>query len=101
MLGNRREMASVVAPMQDTAVNLRMQRLDAPIQHFRKPGQLGNVFHRDARFAQQLSRAAGRDEFDAELGKFAGKINQSRFVGNAKNGALDSRHEALGSEERF
>ena len=82
-------------------MHLRMQRLDAPIQHFREPSQLGNIFHGNARIAQQLGRTAGRNEFDAELGKFAGKINQSGFVGNAKNGALDFRHKALESEGRF
>ena len=95
MLGNRRAMAAVSTSMQDPPMNLRMQRLDAPIQHFREPGQLGNIFHCNAGIAQQLSRAARRNQFDAELGKFAGEINQSRFIGNAKNGALDLRHEAL------
>ena len=32
-----------------------------------------------------------------KCGELAGKIYQSGFVGNAKNGALDFRHEALGS----
>ena len=91
--------------MQDAAVHLRMQRLDAPIKHLRKPGQLGNIFYGDAGIAQQLGRASGRNQLDAELGKFAGKIHQSGFVGDTKNGALDFRHEALGerlkSEGRF
>ena len=96
MLGNRRAMAGVVAAMQNAAVHLRMQRLDAPIQHFREPGQLGNVFHGNAGVAQQLGRASGRNQFDAEPGKFAGKIDQSGFVGDTENGALNFRHDNLG-----
>ena len=98
MLGNRRAMAAVFAPMQDASMHLRMQRLDAPVQHFRKPGQLGNIFHGDAGVAQQLGRASGRNQFHAQRGEFAGEIYQSGFVGNAKNGALDFRHKALWDE---
>ena len=97
ILGNRRAMFGVVAPMQDASVHFRMQRLDAPVQHFREPGQLKNIFHRNAGVAQQLGRASGRDQFDAEPGEFAGKIHQPGFVGDAKNGTLNFRHEPLGS----
>ncbi len=83
--------------MQDAAVHLRMQRLDASIQHFRKSRQFGNVFHGDAGVAQQLGRASSRNQFHAQLRKFAGKLYQSGFVGNAENGALDFGHEPLGS----
>ena len=92
MLGNGRAMAAVVTAMQDAAVHLRMQRLDAPVQHFRKPGQLGNIFHRNAGVAQQLGRASGRNQFHSEGDEFAGEIYQSGFIGDAKNGALNFRH---------
>ena len=82
--------------MQDAAVNLGMQGLDAPIQHFGKPGQLGNIFYRDAGFAQQLGRASGRNQFDAQRCEFAGEIYQAGFIGDAENGALDFGHENLG-----
>ena len=96
MLGNRRAMAGVVAPMQNSPVDFRMQRLDAPIQHFREPGQLGNIFHRDAGVAQQFGRAPGRNQFHAQRGELAAEIDQSGFVSDAENGALDFRHEPLG-----
>src|SRR5208282_2768444 len=99
MLGHRCPMTAVLAAMQDPAVNFRMQRLDAPVQHFREPGQLGDISDGDAGVAQQLGRAASRNQFHAKCGKAAGKIYQSGFVSDAKNGTLDSRHEDLGSEE--
>ena len=87
MLGHSREMAAVVASMQDASMNLRMQRLNAPIQHFGKSGQLRNIFYGNAGIAQQLGGASSRNQFDTQLGKLTGEIDQSGFIGNAKNGA--------------
>ena len=106
VLGNRRPMAAIFAAMQNAAVNLRMQRLDAPIEHFREAGQFRNIFDGDAGIAQQLGRASGRNQFDAESGELAGKVDQSGFIGDTKNGALNFRHETSGAnqkigEERF
>ena len=98
MLGNRREMAAVFAAIQDAAVHLRMQRLDAPVEHFREPGQFGNIFYGNAGVAQQLGRASGRNQFHAQRGEFAGEIYQSGFVGDAKDGALDFRHKTSGED---
>ena len=92
---------AVVAAMQNAAMDFGMQRLDAPIQHFRESGELGNIFHGDAGVAQQLGSASGRNQFDAESGELAGKIHQPGFIGNAENGALNLRHETSEADERL
>ena len=73
-------MLGVVAAMQDPSVNFGVQRLDPPIQHFRKTGQFGDIFDGDAGISQQLSRTASGDEFDPKSGERPGKINQAGFV---------------------
>jgi hypothetical protein len=75
VLGNRCAMAAIFPAMKDASVNLGVQRLDAAVEHFRESGQLGNIFHRDSGVAQEFGRASGRNQFDAESGEFAGKIN--------------------------
>ena len=75
--------------VQDASVNLGVQRLYPPVEHLGKAGQLGNVFHGDAGVAQQLRGAAGRDQFDAHAGEFAGKFHQSGLVRHAENGTLN------------
>src|SRR5580658_2015149 len=87
--------------MSMAAMHLGMQRLDPPIQHFREPSQLGNVFDGDARFAQQFSRASGRNQLHAQRSESAGEIDQSGFIGDAQDGALDLRHEFLGANENY
>jgi len=73
MLCNGRAMAAIFAAMENASVHLRMQRFDAPVEHLREPGQFGNILHRDAGFAQQLGRASGGNQFDAEGGEFVAK----------------------------
>ena len=66
-----------------------MQSLNPAIEHFGKSGQLGNIFHGDAGVAQQLGRSAGRDQFHAQAGELAGKLDESGFIGDTENGALN------------
>ena len=66
-----------------------MQRLDPPVEHLGKTGELGDVFHGNARVAQQLGGAAGGNQFHAQGCKLSGKIYQTGFVGNAEDGALN------------
>ncbi len=74
MLGNRRQVPAIFPAMQYAPVHLRMQRLDAPVQHFRESGQLGDVLYGDAGIPQQLCRASGRNQFHAKGNKFAGEL---------------------------
>jgi hypothetical protein len=60
-----------------------MQRLDPPVHHFRKTGQLGNILHRQTLLAKKPRRPARADQFDPEfLMQPARKFHQSGLVGN-------------------
>ncbi len=92
-------MHRILAPVQDAAVHLGMQRLHAPIEHLGEAREIGDVLHRDAGIAQQLGRAAGRNQFHPHPGKLAGKIDQSGLVGDTQNRALNFRHGNASLEE--
>ena len=95
MLGNGGGVRGIFAAMQNAAMHFGMQRLDAAIEHFRESGEFGDVFDGNAGVAQELGRASGRDEFDAEAGELAREIHEAGFVGNAEDGALDVEHGTL------
>jgi hypothetical protein len=42
----------IVSQGEDSAMNLGMKRFEPAIHHFRKAGDIGNVFHRNFVFAQ-------------------------------------------------
>ena len=90
VLGDGGDVLGIFAAMQDAAVDLGMQRLDAAVEHFGESGEFGDVFDGDAGIAQQLGGASGGDEFDAEGGELAGEIDEAGFVGDAENGALNA-----------
>ena len=49
----------VAANVEQPAVHLGVQGLDAPVQHLRKAGQLADVLDRQARRTQRRGRSAG------------------------------------------
>lgn len=81
-----------IAPAQNTAVDFRMQGFHAAVEHFGETGVVGNFNHGNARIGKQLRRAAGREDFDTELGQGLGKFDCARLVGQADQGAFDGRH---------
>ncbi len=85
------DVPGVFAAVKDAAVDLGMKRLDASVEHLGEAGEVGDVFHGDARVAEQLGGASGGDEFDAEGGELAGELDESGFVGHGEDGAVDSR----------
>jgi hypothetical protein len=84
------DMRGNITPMQNAAMHLGMQRLDPAIEHFRKAGEFGNVFHDDARIAQQLGCPSGGDKFNAEVRELPREVDEASLVGNAENGTLDA-----------
>ena len=86
------DMFRIVPQRQDTAVNFRMEGLDPAIHHFRKAGQLGDVFDRNIIVAQQRRGAAGGNQFDAHGREGAGKLDNALFVGNADEGSFNLAH---------
>ena len=45
MLPHRRLVGRIAAPIQQPAMHFRMQGLDPPVQHLRKPGETAQVGH--------------------------------------------------------
>ena len=90
MLGDGGGVRGILAAMQNASMNFGMQCLDAAIEHFRESGEFGDVFDGDAGVAQQLGRASGRDQFDAEAGELAREVPDAGLVCNAENSALDA-----------
>ena len=94
MIGERLEIRLNLREEGERTMDLRMQRLDPPIHHLRQAGDLGDVDHLDAGFAQQLGRTAGRNNVDAVPAQVAGKIDQAGLVADGKQraGNLAGRH---------
>jgi hypothetical protein len=70
------------APTQQPTMNLRMQRLQAPVHHLRKAGVVGDITHRQPRIAQQAGGASGGQDFDAALPERTGQIRGTALVGH-------------------
>ena len=83
------DVLGIFAAVEDAAVHLGMKRLDAAVEHLGEAGEFGDVFHGDAGVAEQLGGASGGDEFDAEGGELAGEVDESGFVGDGEDGAVD------------
>jgi len=90
VLGDSRYVFGIFAAVQDAAVNLRVQGLDAAVEHLGESGKVGDIFYCDAGVTQEFGGTSGGDEFDAESGERAGEIHESGFVGDTENGALDA-----------
>ena len=83
MLAHRGHVLRLAAHVENAAVNFGMKRLHPAIQHFGKAGEIGDVADFDTGIAQQLGRAAGRDQIDAHVRQSARKLGQPCFIGYA------------------
>ncbi len=84
----------IAANVEQAAVDLGMQGLDAAIEHLGKAGQFADVLAPKGRPRAARGGAAGGDQFDAEAGQNAGKVDQAGLVGNAQQGAPNLFHIA-------
>jgi len=82
VLRDRGHVLRRVAPREQAAVDGRVQRLDAAVEHFRKAGVLGNLGHREARVREQLRGAAGRQQLHAEPCQLARELDDAGLVGD-------------------
>ena len=69
----------VAADVEQAAVDLGMEGLDAAVEHLGKAGEVADVLDGEAGFAQGAGGAAGGDQFDAEAGQDAGQTRPGRF----------------------
>src|SRR5262249_23514386 len=83
------DVLGIVADGEDAAVDARMQRLDAAVEHLRKASHVGNVAHRQAGVGQRLARAAGGDQLDVEGDQAAREVEQAGLVADAEQGAAN------------
>ena len=83
----------LVAPGEDAAVDLGVKRLHAPIEHFRKAGQLRHVPYAQPFFPEQLGRAAGRNDFNPQRGQTLRKFADPGFVTDADERPRDFSHD--------
>ena len=81
--------AGVVASRQDAAVHERVQRLDAPVHHLGRPGDLGHLEHGQPGLLERLGGAAGGDEAAPAGRQAAGKLDDAGLVGDADQGSHD------------
>ena len=58
--------SAIGAHGEDAAGDLGVHGLDAAVEHLGKAGDVGDVLHGDAGFAEQLGGAAGRDQLGAQ-----------------------------------
>ena len=67
VLLDRRFVRFVATNEEQPAMNFRVQRLHAAVEHFGKAGVFADVLHGEAGFAQSFGSAAGGDDFDSRL----------------------------------
>ena len=103
MADHRGLMLGMGAHGEQSAMDLRMERLDATVHHLRKARQFRHVLNREPRIGDRFRGAAGRDQRDTALVQRTGEIDEPRLVGNGKERAFDaaklSRHGGVRTSE--
>jgi hypothetical protein len=80
-----------VAPRKQTTMHTRMERLYAPVHHFRKPGKVVYGPDRKAGLLQDTRRTAGRNNLNTKLlGEGAGKTHHTGFIRNRNESTSDN-----------
>jgi len=70
-------------------VNEGVEGFDAAVEHFRKAGEVADVFYQETGFAQGAGCSSGGDEFDAKTGQNLGKLHQACFISDAQQGSMN------------
>ena len=85
----------IFAQEKQAAMDHRVQRLDATVEHLGETGVVAQVLHLDAALAQRPGGAAGRDDFYAGKREHLGEGNKVGLVGNGNERALNLGHDAV------
>jgi hypothetical protein len=96
VLGDRGHVFGEITAREQTAVHRRMERLDAPVEHFRKVRDGADIGAREASVTNRLRGAASGDQLPAELVQRAGEIDEAGLIGNGEQGA--GHRAGLGGE---
>ena len=86
VVGNRLHVLGNAAACKDAAVNMRIKRLDAPVEHFGKARVFGHFLAGDSLFLEEPCGAARRKDVIAKFHKVAGEVNNAGLVGHADQG---------------
>jgi hypothetical protein len=86
---HRGDVLRIVASREQSAMDLGMQRLDAPIHDLGEAGVVGDLDDAMPGIAQRLGGAAGREDLDAVAGEAGRQLQQPRLVRNGDQGAGD------------
>jgi len=73
-----------LAARQQAAMHLGVQGLHAAVQHLGELRDLGHLGHGQALVGQELGRATGGQQLDAQRMQRLGKFNDAGFVGDGK-----------------
>ena len=84
---------------EEAGVDARMERLDPPVEHLRRPGHGGHVGHRQSRVAQGARRATGGHELEAAGDEPAAERHQPRLVRDRQQRAPRGRDRGVGPAE--
>ena len=84
------------AATEQSAMNFRMQRFDAPVHDFREPGDVTHIAHGNGGVAQCFGGTASGNQFDAARMQRAREVDQSILVGNAEQRAPDRNQAGIG-----
>jgi hypothetical protein len=82
---------------EDAAVHARVQGLHAPVHDLGGLRVLRHVDYREARFAQRLGGAAGREDLDALGSQSLGKLNDSGLVRDRHQRSFDAQNATSSS----
>ena len=91
------EVLLVIAAMEQSAVDLRVERLDATVEKLGCAGELRDVDDRQAGIPQGLGGAAGGEEFHPHVVQVLGEFGEAGFIGDGEKSAGDG-HGNLGVE---
>src|SRR5438094_1715479 len=89
VFGHGRAVSRIFSAMQNSTVNLRMQRLHTAVEHLWEAGQFRNVLYSDSGIAQQLRRAPGRNQLDPHAGELAREFREPGLLGDTEDSTLN------------
>ncbi len=79
----------VVADVEDAAVDLGVEGLDAAVEHLGKAGEVGDIADGEAGVAEGFGGASGGDQLDVVGGEGLGEFDEAGFVGYGEEGSAD------------
>ena len=97
VLNGKRQVFGMMPAGENAAVNLRVQRLDAPVHHLGKAGDVADVHHRQTGLGQGFGGTARGHQLEASRGQRLAKRHQALLVRNTQN---RTAHEQKPSRKR-